>query len=85
MFPCGFVYGVVIPLDFVEPSSLVARDSVMLVENLDGSGIHDHPFRTPKECVSCRHRSSNEIGRLECLFGFASPSLLPPSQCQDQR
>jgi hypothetical protein len=36
MFPRGFVFGVVIPLDLVEPSSLVVCDSVLLVENLDG-------------------------------------------------
>jgi hypothetical protein len=36
MFPCGFVFGVVIPLDLVEPTSPVASDSVFLVENLDG-------------------------------------------------
>jgi hypothetical protein len=37
MFPHGFVFGVVIPLDLVEPSSPVMRDSVLLVENLDGT------------------------------------------------
>jgi hypothetical protein len=36
MFPRGFIFRVVIPLDLVEPSSLVACDSVLLVENLDG-------------------------------------------------
>jgi hypothetical protein len=36
MFPRGFVFRVVIPLDLVEPSSLVACDSLLLVENLDG-------------------------------------------------
>jgi hypothetical protein len=36
MFPRGFVFRVVIPLDLVEPSSLVACDSGLLVENLDG-------------------------------------------------
>jgi hypothetical protein len=36
MFPRGFVFGVVISLDLVKPSSLVAGDSVMLFENLDG-------------------------------------------------
>jgi hypothetical protein len=34
---------------------------------------------------SCRHSSSNVIGRLGCLLEFASPSLLPLSQCLDQR
>jgi hypothetical protein len=36
MFPRGFIFRVVIPLDPIEPSSLVVRDSVLLVENLDG-------------------------------------------------
>jgi hypothetical protein len=36
MFPHSFIFGVVISLDLVEPSSLVTRDSVLLVENLDG-------------------------------------------------
>jgi hypothetical protein len=35
MFPCGFIFRVVIPLDLVESSSLVACDSILLVENLD--------------------------------------------------
>jgi hypothetical protein len=39
MFPCGFVFGVIIPLYLVESSSLVACDSVLLVENLDGMGL----------------------------------------------
>jgi hypothetical protein len=36
MLPRGFVFDVIIPLDFVELSSLVVHDSVLLVENLDG-------------------------------------------------
>jgi hypothetical protein len=41
MFPCGscselLIFGVIIPLDLVELSSLVARDSVLLVKHLDG-------------------------------------------------
>jgi hypothetical protein len=35
MFPRDFIFVVIIPLDLVEPSSLVACDSVYLVENLD--------------------------------------------------
>jgi hypothetical protein len=31
--------GVIIPLYLIEPSSLVARESVLLVENLDGMGL----------------------------------------------
>jgi hypothetical protein len=36
MFPHGFIFGVIIPLDLVEPSSLVVHDSVLLVKHLDG-------------------------------------------------
>jgi hypothetical protein len=34
-FPRGFIFGVIIPLDLVELSSLVACDSVLLAEDLD--------------------------------------------------
>jgi hypothetical protein len=34
-FPHGFIFGLLIPLDLVELSSLVACDLVFLVENLD--------------------------------------------------
>jgi hypothetical protein len=36
VFPRGFIFRVITPLDLIESSSLVARDSVLLVENLDG-------------------------------------------------
>jgi hypothetical protein len=36
MFPRGLVFEVIIPLDLVELSILVACDSVLLVEHLDG-------------------------------------------------
>jgi hypothetical protein len=36
MFPHGFIFRVVISLDLVELISLVACDSVLSVENLDG-------------------------------------------------
>jgi hypothetical protein len=39
MFPRGFVFRVIIPLYLVEPSSLVACDSILLVENFDGMGL----------------------------------------------
>jgi hypothetical protein len=39
MFLCGYVCGVIIPLYLLKSSSLVARDSVLLVENLDGMGL----------------------------------------------
>jgi hypothetical protein len=32
----GFIFAVIIPLDLIEPSSLITHDSVLLVENLDG-------------------------------------------------
>jgi hypothetical protein len=28
MFPRGFIFGVIIPLDLIEPSSLIARDLI---------------------------------------------------------
>jgi hypothetical protein len=36
MFPRGFIFEMIIPLNLVESSRLVAGDSVMLVENLGG-------------------------------------------------
>jgi hypothetical protein len=36
MFPRGFVFGVIIALNHIELSSLVVRDSVLLVEKLGG-------------------------------------------------
>jgi hypothetical protein len=33
--PRGFIFGVLIPLDLIEPSSPVTGDSVLLVKNLD--------------------------------------------------
>jgi hypothetical protein len=53
MFLHGFIFRVIIPLDLVELSSLVARDSVLLVEHFDGiclvcqirfqwDGVFDH-------------------------------------------
>jgi hypothetical protein len=36
MFPRGFVFRVILPLNVVEPSSPVVRDSVLLVEYLGG-------------------------------------------------
>jgi hypothetical protein len=39
MFPRGFIFVVIILLYHVEPSSLVSCDPVLLVENLDGTGL----------------------------------------------
>jgi hypothetical protein len=36
MFSRCFIFRMIIPFDLVEPSSLVVRDLVLLVENLDG-------------------------------------------------
>jgi hypothetical protein len=36
MFPHGFIFRMIIPLNFVDLSSLVAGDSILLVENLGG-------------------------------------------------
>jgi hypothetical protein len=57
VFPRGFIFRVIIPFNFVELSSLVARDSILLVENLDGM------------CLVCQIRFqwddifNNNIGR----------------------
>jgi hypothetical protein len=48
-------------------------------------GIHDHPLQISRDNASYQRSSSDEIGRLECLFGFVSLSLMPLSQCQEQR
>jgi hypothetical protein len=42
MFPRGFVLGVVIPLNSIELSGLLASDSVLLIQNLDGIGLVRH-------------------------------------------
>jgi hypothetical protein len=36
MFPCDFIFGVIILLNLVKSGSLVLSDSVLLVRNLDG-------------------------------------------------
>jgi hypothetical protein len=36
MFPHDFIFEMILPLNLVEPSSLVVGDSVLLVENLGG-------------------------------------------------
>jgi hypothetical protein len=66
MFPRGFIFRVIIPLDLVEPSSLIACDSVLLIKNLDGicpvcqirfqwDGVLDNNF-------SQRLQTSSELG-----------------------
>jgi hypothetical protein len=39
MFPRGFIFGMIIPLNLVEPSSLIVGDSVLLVENPGRIGL----------------------------------------------
>jgi hypothetical protein len=36
IFPRGFIFGVIIPLNLVKSGSLVAGESVLLIENLGG-------------------------------------------------
>jgi hypothetical protein len=72
IFPCGFIFGVIIPLYPVELSSLIACDSVLLVKNLDGTGLvgqvgfqwngvlHNHIIR--------RFQTSFELGDVEHIM-----------------
>jgi hypothetical protein len=72
MFPRGFVFGVIILLYLVELSSLVAHDSVLLVENLGGTclvgqvkfqwngALHNH--------ISRRLQTSFELGDVEHIM-----------------
>jgi hypothetical protein len=72
MFPRGFVFRVIIPLYLVEPSSLVTCDSVLLVKNLDGTGLvgqvgfqrisvlHNH--------ITRRVQTSFELGDVEHIM-----------------
>jgi hypothetical protein len=39
MLAHGSIFGVIIPLYLIKLSSIVARDSILLVENLDGMGL----------------------------------------------
>jgi hypothetical protein len=72
MFPHGFIFGVVIPLDLVEPSSLIVCGSVLLVENHDGiclvcqirfqwDGVFDNN-------ISQRLQTSFELGDMKHLM-----------------
>jgi hypothetical protein len=72
MFPRGFVFRVIILLYLIELSSLVACDSILLVENLDGTGLvgqvgfqrngvlHNH--------ISQRLQTSFELGDVEHIM-----------------
>jgi hypothetical protein len=57
MFPRGFIFGVVIPLDLVEPSSLVVCDSVLLIEDLDGM------------CLVCQIRFQCDVSSITMSVG----------------
>jgi hypothetical protein len=72
MFPRGFIFGVIISLELVEPSSLVAHDSVLLVENLGGmclvcqiwlqwDGVFDNN-------ISRRLKTSFELGDMKHIM-----------------
>jgi hypothetical protein len=74
MFPHGFVFGVTIPLNLVEPSGLVACDSVLLVENFGGvclicqicfqwDGVFDNN-------ISRRPQTSFELGDMKNIMHF---------------
>jgi hypothetical protein len=39
MFPSHFIFRMIVPLDFIEVSSLPMGYSVLLLKNLDGIGI----------------------------------------------
>jgi hypothetical protein len=72
MFPCGFVFGVIIPLYLVEPSSLVACDSVFLVENLDEMGLIGQVWfqwnAVFDNRISRRFQTSFELGDMEHIM-----------------
>jgi hypothetical protein len=72
MFPRGFIIGVIIPLYLVEPSGLVACDSVVLVENLDEMGLVGqvgfHWNGVFDNHISCRFQTSFEFGDVEHIM-----------------
>jgi hypothetical protein len=72
MFPRGFIFAVIIPLYLVELSSLVACDSVLLVENLDGTGLVGQ-VEFQRNGVLCNHisqrfQTSFELGDVEHIM-----------------
>jgi hypothetical protein len=72
MFPRGFIFAVIIPLYLVELSSLVACDSVLLVENLDGTGLVGQVgFQwngVLRNHISQRFQTSFELGDVEYIM-----------------
>jgi hypothetical protein len=72
MFPRCFIFGVIIPLDLVEPSSLVARDSVLLVDNLDGMClVHQIKFQWDivfDNNIGQRLQTSFELGDMKHIM-----------------
>jgi hypothetical protein len=74
MFPHGFVFSVIIPLDLVEPSSLVASDSVLFVEHLDGICLVCH-IRLKSDGVFDSHigrrlQTSFKLGDMKHILHF---------------
>jgi hypothetical protein len=72
MFPRGLVFRVIILLDLVKLSSLVARDSALFVEHLDGiylvcqirfqrDGVYDHH-------INWRLQTSFELGDMKHIM-----------------
>jgi hypothetical protein len=72
MFPRGFIFRVIIPLDLVKPSSLVMRDSILLVENF-GVMCHVRQIRFQWDGVfdnniSRRLQTSFELGDMKHIM-----------------
>jgi hypothetical protein len=72
MFPRCFIFRVIIPLDLVEPNSLIVCDSVLLVENpggiclvcqirLEWDGVFDNN-------ISQRLQTSFELGDMKHIM-----------------
>jgi hypothetical protein len=72
MFPHGFIFRVIIPLYLIESSSLIACDSVLLVENLDGTGLVGQVgFQwngVLHNYISQRFQTSFELGDVEHIM-----------------
>jgi hypothetical protein len=74
MFPRGFIFRVVITLDLVELSSLVACDSVLSIENLVGicllCQIRIHWDGVLDNNISWRLQTSFELGNMKHIVNF---------------
>jgi hypothetical protein len=82
MFPCGFIFRVIIPLYLVEPSSLIAYDSVLLVENLDEMGLLGQVgFQWNgvfDNNIGQRFQTSFELGDVEHNYVLLTASTIAP-------